>query len=114
MSDTQRAVTIIRRPPGHLAMAGDRRSFLKWAGATVAVLTVAGSVTGCSDDETTAPTDNGVNLGSGDVGVLNYADALEQLEAAFYTQVVANLYTGVSTEERTILTLKPTVSLSPQ
>jgi hypothetical protein len=33
---------------------------------------------------------DGVNLGSGDFGVLNYAYALEQLEAAFYTQVVAS------------------------
>jgi hypothetical protein len=33
---------------------------------------------------------SGVNLGTGDFGVLNYAYALEQLEAAFYTQVVAS------------------------
>ncbi len=32
--------------------------------------------------------DEGVNLGSGDIGVLNYAYAPEQLEAAFYTQVL--------------------------
>ena len=35
-----------------------------------------------------------VNLGTGDTGVLNYAYALEQLEAAFYTQVVASFYAG--------------------
>ena len=45
-----------------------------------------------------------VDLGSGDTGVLNYAYALEQLEAAFYTQVVAGFYAGASPGEQTILT----------
>jgi len=38
-------------------------------------------------------------LGSGDTGVLNYAYALEQLEAAFYTAAVQSFYTGGSAEE---------------
>jgi hypothetical protein len=45
-----------------------------------------------------------VPLGAGDVGLLNYAYALEQLEAAFYTTAVANLYAGASAEETQILT----------
>jgi hypothetical protein len=45
-----------------------------------------------------------VPLGSGDIGLLNYAYALEQLEAAFYTTVVASLYAGASAEETQILT----------
>ncbi|MEO6381829.1 MAG: ferritin-like domain-containing protein [Nitrobacter sp.] len=44
-----------------------------------------------------------VDLGGGDVGVLNYAYALEQLEAAFYTQVVATPYQGMSGYERSVL-----------
>jgi hypothetical protein len=37
-----------------------------------------------------------VNVGTGDGGVLNYAYALEQLEAAFYTQVrMGSYYTGL-------------------
>ena len=44
-----------------------------------------------------------MNLGSGDIGVLNYAYALEQLEAAFYTQVVATPFTGITSEETAIL-----------
>jgi hypothetical protein len=37
-----------------------------------------------------------VNVGTGDGGVLNYAYALEQLEAAFYTQVrTGSYYTGL-------------------
>jgi hypothetical protein len=47
-----------------------------------------------------------VSVGSGDAGVLNYAYALEQLEAAFYTQLrTGSYYTGLSTTsaERLIL-----------
>ena len=46
----------------------------------------------------------GALIGSGDVGILNYAYALEQLEAAFYTQVAASFYAGITTEEQQILT----------
>ena len=42
-------------------------------------------------------------LGSGDVGVLNYAYALEQLEAAFYLQVAATPFAGITMEESAIL-----------
>lgn len=45
----------------------------------------------------------GVNLGSGDIGILNYAYALEQLEAAFYTRVVANPYASMSAAETSLL-----------
>jgi hypothetical protein len=48
--------------------------------------------------------DMGVNLGSGDTGVLNYAYALEQLEAAFYIRVIQNKYSGMTAEEEQILT----------
>lgn len=48
-----------------------------------------------------------VSLGSGDVGILNYAYALEQLEAAFYTAVVTDaMFTTTFTDanERKLLT----------
>ncbi len=48
--------------------------------------------------------DSGINLGSGDTGVLNYAYALEQLEAAFYTHVISSPYTGMSADELALLT----------
>ena len=44
-----------------------------------------------------------VNLGSGDAGILNYAYALEQLEAAFYTQVTGSFYSGATDAEKRIL-----------
>lgn len=83
-----------------LARTTGRRTFLQWAGVTVGVVAL-----GCSDDNGPGPTPGGdVNLGTGDTGVLNYAYALEQLEAAFYTQVVASFYTGASVDEQSILT----------
>lgn len=67
-----------------------RRSFFMYAGATAAATTLL--LSGCNDDddEPTNPAAGTVSLGSGDVGVLNYAYALEQLEAAFYAQVISN------------------------
>ena len=43
-------------------------------------------------------------LGTGDVAILNYAYALEQLEAAFYTQVIATPFTGITAAESSLLT----------
>lgn len=40
-----------------------------------------------------------VSFGEGDVAILNYAFALEQLEAAFYTAVIAGGYYSNATEE---------------
>jgi ferritin-like protein len=84
-----------------LARSTNRRKFLQWSGLTIAVAAV-----GCSDDNSgVGPNPTGsVDLGSGDTGVLNYAYALEQLEAAFYTQVVASFYAGATPAEQTILT----------
>jgi Ferritin-like domain/Filamin/ABP280 repeat len=53
---------------------------------------------------TVSESQTGVNLGSGDTGVLNYAYALEQLEAAFYTAVVAAPFTGITADETQVLT----------
>lgn len=83
-----------------------RRTFLKYAGITVGASAI---LLGCKNDEDPDPQpsqNNGVDLGSGDVGILNYAYALEQLEAAFYTMVVANasFTTIFTTAEQQILT----------
>ncbi len=67
------------------AYGRQRRNMLKFFGASAAVITIGAS---CGDKDNN---NDGVDLGSGDTGILNYAYALEQLEAAFYTQVVANM-----------------------
>ena len=75
-----------------------RRSFLQFAGAGMA--TVALVAVGCKKENVgNTILADGVDLGSGDVGILNYAYALEQLEAAFYLMVVANIYSGASPAE---------------
>ncbi|MER3465131.1 MAG: Tat (twin-arginine translocation) pathway signal sequence containing protein [Chitinophagaceae bacterium] len=82
-----------------------RRNFLRSAGilgASVAMIGATAGMTGCKKNDNN--TDNGVDLGSGDIGVLNYAYALEQLEAAFYTRVAATPYSGISASETAYLT----------
>ncbi len=78
-----------------------RKKFLQYAGVTTAA-TVAFGLVGCKKDSPVR-VDDKVNLGSGDVGVLNYAYALEQLEAAFYIAVLNSAYGGMSSGEGLIL-----------
>jgi len=77
----------------------NRRHVLKWTGVA-AGLAVAGSILPNFGISAALAAD----LGEGDVGVLNYAYALEQLEAAFYTMVVKTPYADMSADEKTILT----------
>ena len=80
-----------------------RRNFLKLSGIGLAMAGLA--LVGCNDDDMMIDNGgNGFDLGKGDVGVLNYAYALEQLEADFYSKVVNNFYPGISSLEREILT----------
>ena len=80
-----------------------RRNFLKLGG--VGLLVAGLTVAGCREDNYDFPMeDNIFDLGKGDVGILNYAYALEQLEADFYTKVVNNFYSGISTEEKQVFT----------
>ena len=77
-----------------------RRNMLKYFGASAAVITIGSACKKSSDDTPSG----GVDLGTGDVGILNYAYALEQLEAAFYLQVVATPYSGITALETEYLT----------
>jgi len=78
-----------------------RRNMLKFFGASAAIITIGASCN--KDDDPTPPPNGGIDLGSGDVGILNYAYALEQLEAAFYVQVAATPYTGITALETAYL-----------
>ncbi len=69
-----------------------RRSFFMYAGATAGATALV--LAGCSKDDSSPDT---IDVGMGDAGILNYAYALEQLEAAFYAQVKAgSYYTGLA------------------
>ncbi|TKC09962.1 ferritin-like domain-containing protein [Pedobacter polaris] len=75
-----------------------RRSFLQYAGAGAAV--VALTAAGCRKDRVNPPLTGTTLDFKDDFGVLNYAYALEQLEAAFYIQVASAPPSGFSTAER--------------
>jgi hypothetical protein len=71
-----------------------RRSFLRYTGVGLAMSGLL--LAGCDDDDDNN-SGNLLDVGSGDNGVLNYAYALEQLEAAFYAQVkTGTYYTGLA------------------
>jgi hypothetical protein len=86
-----------------------RRAFLKYTGLSIAGTAVV--IAGC-EEATVSPDENinangnariaedgSIDLGSGDIGILNYAYALEQLEAAFYSMVVSHEgFSGMYTE----------------
>jgi len=78
-----------------------RRKFLGIGAAASGLIMVAAA---CSKSDDTPTMSTGVDLGSGDIGILNYAYALEQLEAAFYTQVIASQYSGITASETALLT----------
>ncbi len=73
-----------------------RRRFFGLAGAVAGAGLILGAA-GCKKDDDDDM--DGINLGSGDIGILNYAYALEQLEAAFYVKVVSAPYVGASQTE---------------
>jgi len=80
----------------------NRRNFLKLSGVGLAMAGL--TLIGCDDNDFEFVDNNVFDLGKGDVGILNYAYALEQLEADFYTKVVNNFYTGISNAEKQIFT----------
>ncbi len=124
MSNTIRPVEGEDAPLTRITQPAHRRDFLKWTGAGVA--SAALLLSGCSDEDTqsivdvtpTPPTppapdpQNPTNAPAvtlnltNDFGILNYAYALEQLEAAFYQQVVTspNFNSIFNERERRVLT----------
>ncbi len=91
-----------------------RRKFLTYAGLSASVFAVAscqkdmsgGNEMGLGVESNKNSKDkpkNVVNLGKGDIGILNFAYALEQLEAAFYIRVAQSFYAGITAKEITYL-----------
>jgi hypothetical protein len=78
-----------------------RRSFLRYAGVGAASFGLLATAA-CHKGQKVGP--HGTDIGSGDFGILNYAYTLEQLEAAFYTQVILTPYSGMSSVELSYLT----------
>src|SRR5688500_16930711 len=110
MSTTKKSIVIDQK--GQSDSSVKRRAFLKYSGVSIA--TSAFILSGCEDVALTpdrnknaaarAAGEGEVDLGSGDIGILNYAYALEQLEAAFYTTVVASSgFASMYTEEERMI-----------
>ena len=77
-----------------------RRTILKWTGGGAAMIAMSGGFLPNFGISSALAAD----LGSGDIGVLNYAYALEQLEAAFYTKAVESPYADMPEAEKATLT----------
>lgn len=77
-----------------------RRRVLRWSGPAAASVVIGGAVLPNFGIGAALAQD----LGSGDVGILNYAYALEQLEAAFYTMAVDSPFAGITDDETEVLT----------
>lgn len=99
-------------PPASTTSEGfGRRRFLAWSStALLGAIAFGGKLPGLGIEQALAQTPGGaamakaVDLGEGDVGILNYAYALEQLEAAFYTQVTKTPYANMASADTAILT----------
>ena len=83
-----------------LSTPNSRRNVLKWTGGAMVTLAIFGDqFPNFGMSEALA-----ADLGEGDIGILNYAYALEQLEAAFYVKVVETPYSGITDAEKIVLT----------
>lgn len=80
--------------PGKL----QRRAFLQYAGVSAAAIALTAA--GCKKDRSPVISFGATLDFKDDFGVLNYAYALEQLEAAFYTQVAANPPASFTTAQK--------------
>ena len=87
-----------------------RREFLKLVGLGGAVIFLPSVLASCnssSSGDIMGPPGSGsplvIDFAKGDVAVLQFAYALEQLEADFYTRVVANFSSSLSANEQAVL-----------
>ena len=103
--------TLVISDPAQLGTARTRRDFLRIMGIGGTLVLMPSILTSCGDDDITGPgaspgTGNTVTIdfSKGDIAVLQFAYALEQLEADFYTKVVAAQGgSNLTAEEKTIM-----------
>ena len=105
---SEKSRTLVVEHPGQLWRAETRRGFLRMLGIGGTVVLLPSVFAACDNDDGVGPDSDpdpvSLNL-STDVGILNYAFALEQLEAAFYMAVVGSTaFGGMTVEQREVLT----------
>ena len=79
----------------------DRKKFLRYTAMGGGALLLG--LQSCKKDKGGSSSGTTIDVGSGDPGILNFAYALEQLEAAFYIMVNASFYTSATSDEKAIL-----------
>lgn len=92
--------------PGAQASRTSRRDFLRAAGFGGTVLCLPSVFASCAQDATSplATTSSAVTIDlNSDIGVLNYAYALEQLEASFYATALNNPASDYTPEQVMVL-----------
>jgi hypothetical protein len=108
----EKSKTLVIDQPELLFRVSTRRSFLRMlgVGGTIVLMPSVFAACGDSGDDSTPTGPTGgtgaaVTLDlSDDFGILNYAYALEQLEAAFYTAVVASTpFSGMTAEQQEVM-----------
>ncbi|MEN0055307.1 MAG: ferritin-like domain-containing protein [Mucilaginibacter sp.] len=80
-----------------------RRRFLRRAGVSAASVGLLATAA-CHKGEQIRVKPNKIDIGKGDMSVLNYAYALEQLEAGFYTQLIQTPYSDITADELALFT----------
>ena len=103
----KRKSTVVVQRPEDLWRTSTRRGFLKVLGVGGSIVLLPSLFTACddSDNSVTGPGGSAALNLTTDVGILNYAFALEQLEAAFYTAVVASAaFAGMTAEQKEVMT----------
>lgn len=103
MSDRE-GMVVVRRAE-ELWRVATRRDFLKVLGLGGTILVLPSVFSACSDNDSITGPSGPVALNlTTDTGILNYAFALEQLEAAFYTAVVASAaFGGMTAEQKEVM-----------
>lgn len=103
----KRDKTMIIESTDQLFQPATRREFLRLLGIGGGLMLMPSVFAACSDDDPVSPggkpTAVSLNL-SNDTGILNYAYALEQLEAAFYTAALTSPgYAALTANEKEVI-----------
>ena len=100
-----REKTMIVENADQLFQAKTRREFLRLVGIGGSLMLMPSVFAACSDNDPVAPRATAVTLDlSNDTGILNYAYALEQLEAAFYTAALTSPgYAALTANEKEVI-----------